>query len=116
MQLILMLQQRGVLVLRPCGYETGLGIHIFEIGQDIVALDMHIAVMNQHRQKTARIDAEKKLVEIFVGHQIDLVGFPFDPLEVQKNPKLLRAGRKREMEDVESLPVEYFTRLDIFVG
>ena len=50
MEIVLVVQQRVDFVLESRGNEFRLGEQFFQIGNDIVALDMDRAIMNEHRQ------------------------------------------------------------------
>ncbi len=67
MEIVLVLEQRRDLVLVPGGNELRRRKRLFEVLDDVVALDVHRAVMDQHRHQPARIDAEKPRLEILVG-------------------------------------------------
>src|SRR5260370_37419223 len=80
---------------------------LFEILDDVVALDVHSAVMDQHRHQSARIDAEKPWLHIFVARQIDGMRLPLNLLEVKEYAKVLRTGRADEVEHVHALPTQH---------
>jgi len=90
MQVVFVLQECADLVLVPFGNEPRLRKGLFQIGDDVVALDMHGAVMHQHRHQPARIDAEKPGPEILVGHQVDMMRLPRDVFQVEVDTHLLR--------------------------
>ena len=76
---------------------------------------MHGAVMHQHRHQSARIDAEKPRLHVLVVRQIDRMRLPFNALEIEKHPKLLRARRTHEVQHMHALPAEHFAGLDVAI-
>ena len=115
MQIVLVLEQRGDFVLVSRRNELRRRKCLFEIGDDVVALDMHGAIVHQHRHQPARIDAEKPWPEILVAGQIDGMRLPRNAFEVEEDAQLLRARRAHEMQDMHALPVEHLAGLDVAV-
>ena len=110
-----MLEQRRYLVLKARWNELRLRKRPVQILDDIVALDMNVAVMDENRNQTARIDAQIPLRQVLVPADIDLVRFPIQPFEGKENTQLLRTGRKVCVANVEPMPVEHFTGLNVFI-
>ena len=104
-QVVLVLEQRRDLVLVAGRDQLRRRKFLFEILDDVVALDVHRAVMHQHRHEPARIDAEKPRPEVLVAGQIDGMRLPRDALEVEEDAELLRARRADEVQHVHALPV-----------
>src|SRR5260370_38161870 len=80
---------------------------LFEILDDVVALDVHSAVMDQHRHQSTRIDAEKPWLHIFVARQIDGMRLPLNLLEVKEYAKFLRTGRADTVENGQAFPPQH---------
>ena len=59
MQIVLVFQQCGDLVFCTLGDQARFGINALQIGQDIVAFDVDIAVMDDRREQTPRIYPKK---------------------------------------------------------
>jgi hypothetical protein len=74
---------------------------------------MYRTVVHQHQHQPARVDAEEEGREILVGEKVDRVGMPLQPLDVQEDAQLLRAGGDGVVEDVQPLPAEHFPGADI---
>ncbi len=86
---------------------------VFQVLDDVVALDMHRPVMHQHRDEAAGIDPEKPRLHVLVARQIDGMRLPWNLLEVEKYAKLLRAGRAHVMEHMHALPAQHLACPDI---
>jgi hypothetical protein len=90
MEVIFVLEERRDFVLVALGNEFWFWKSLFEIFDNVVTLDVNGAVMDQHWDQPARIDAQKPRREIIVAVQIDVVRLPGNALEVEKDAKLLR--------------------------
>src|SRR5580704_17070153 len=115
MQIVFMFEQRRNLVLVAGRNQLWRGKFLFQILDDVVALDMHGAVIDQHRHQLARIDAKKPRLHVFVGHEIDRMRLPRNVLEIEKDAQFLRTRRAHEMEHVHAFPAEHFASLDVAV-
>ena len=115
MQIVLVLEQRRDLVLVAGRNELRRRKRLLEILDDVVALDVHRAVVHQHRHESARIDAEKPRPEVLVAGQVDEMRLPRDALQVEEDAELLRARRAREVQHVHALPAEHLAGLDVAV-
>ena len=89
MQIVLVSQQRGDFGLMPGRNEFWRGECLFEILDDVVAFDVHRAVMHQDRYQPARIDAEKPGLKVLIRREVDGMRLPWDALEVEKDAQLL---------------------------
>ena len=115
MQVVLVPQQRRHLALVARRNQPRRGESPFQILDDVVALDMHRAVMHQHRHQPARIDAEKPWLHVFVSGQVDRMRLPRYALEVEEDAQLLRARRAHEVQHVHALPAQHLAGLDVAV-
>ena len=115
MQIVLVLEQRRDLVLVAGRNQPRRRKCLLQILDDVVALDVHRAVMHQHRHEPARIDAEKPRPEVLVAGQIDRMRLPRDALEVEEDAELLRARRAGEVQHVHALPAQHLASLDVAV-
>ena len=91
MQVVFVLEQARDLVLVAGRNELWRREFLFEILDDIVTLNVHGAVVHQHRHQPARVDAKEPRPEVLIGKQVDEVGLPLDALEVEEDAELLRA-------------------------
>jgi hypothetical protein len=62
---------------------------LLEIFDDVVALDVHRAVMHQDRHQPARIDAEKPWLHVLVVRQVDRMRLPWDLLQIEEDAQFL---------------------------
>ena len=115
MQVVLVPEQRRHLVLVAGRDQPRRRECPFQILDDVVALDMHGAVMHQHRHQAARIDAEKPRLHVFISRQIDRMRLPGDALEVEEDAQLLRARRAHEVQHMHALPAQHLAGLDVAV-
>ena len=115
MQVVLVLEQRRDLVLVTRRDQPRHRKFLFEILDDVVALDVHGAVIDQHRHQPARIDAEEPRLHVLVVRQIDRMRLPRNTLEIEEDAKLLRARRAHEVQHVDALPAEHLARLDVAI-
>jgi hypothetical protein len=76
------LEERRDLVLILSWNELWRWKRLFQILDNVVALDVHRSIVHQHWNQPTRIDAEKPRVEILVGLQVNEMRFPLDALEV----------------------------------
>ena len=90
MEIVFVPEETVDLILMAGWNEPGMRKSIFDVLDDVVALDVNRAVMHQHRHQPARIDTEEPRLKVFARHQIDRVRLPFDTFEVQENTQLLR--------------------------
>src|SRR6202048_311136 len=115
MQVVLVLEERRGLVLVSGRDEHRRWKFVFQVLDDVIALDMHCPVMHQHRNEAAGIDAEKPRLHVLVARQIDGMRLPWNLLEVEEYAKLLRARRAHVMEHVHALPAQHLACPDIVV-
>jgi hypothetical protein len=103
---------------RPCGgrNKPRRRKSFFEILDDVIALDVDSSIMDQHRHQSARIDAEKPWLHIFVARQIDGMRLPLNLLEVKEYAKFLRTGRTDEVEHVHALPTQHLAGPNVAVN
>src|ERR1700730_9603581 len=113
MQIVLVLEERSDLVLMSGRNEPRRWKFVFQVLDDVIALDMHCPVMHQHRDEAAGIDAEKPRLHVLVARQIDGMRLPRHLLEVEEYAKLLRAGRAHVMEHVHAPPAQHLACPDI---
>jgi len=90
MQVVFVLEQRRDLVVVARWNQLRRWKFLFEVLDDVVALDMHAAVMHQDRHQPARIDAEEPRLHILVLRQIDRMRLPLNAFEIEEDAKLLR--------------------------
>jgi hypothetical protein len=110
-----MLEQRRHLILVAGRNKPRRRNSFFEILDDVIALDVHSPIMDEHRHQPARIDAEKPRLHVLVTGQINWMRLPWNLLEVEEDTKLLRAGRADEMEHVHALPAEHLAGPDVAI-
>ncbi|HEX4040374.1 MAG TPA: hypothetical protein VHY10_01620 [Xanthobacteraceae bacterium] len=115
MQVVLVLEQGRDLILVAGRDQLRLGKCPFQILDDVVALDVHGAVMHQNRHQPARIDAEKPRLHVLMRHQFDRMRLPRDAFEVEKDAQFLRARRARKVQHMDAFPAEHFAGLDVAV-
>jgi hypothetical protein len=92
MEIVFVLEQRCDHFLMACRNKPWRRKSFFEILDDVVALDVHSAIMDQDRHQPARIDAEKPRLHVLVAWQIDGMRLPWNLLEIEEYAKLLRTG------------------------
>ena len=88
---------------------------LFQILDDVVALDVHSAVMHKHRHQPPRINAKKPRLHVLVSRQIDGMRLPWDLLKVEEYAKLLRTRRTYEVEHVHALPAQHLARPNVAI-
>ena len=113
MQVVLAAQQFGHFRFASSGDQARRGKPPIEQRDDIVALDMDLAVDDQSRHQPARIDAEIPIAEVLALRNVDRMRLPVDTLQIEHDPRLLRTRRAVEVEQMRALPAEHIARLDI---
>ena len=63
----------------------------FEVADDVVALYVDCAVVDQHWHHAAWVDAEKVGLHVLIGGEIYKVAFPLQAFEVEVRTHLLGA-------------------------
>ena len=87
----------------------------FQVFEDIVALNMHLAIVYQYRYQAPWINTYKPGREVFLLYQVHRVGGPVYALQVQEYAGFLGAGRSGEMQEMHALPVAHLPSVDIFI-
>ena len=93
-----------------------LGKDFFEMGQDVVTLDVHRAIVDEDGHQPPGVDAQKPGTEVLLRPQVHHMRRPVSALQVQKDPGLLGTGRTLKMEEMESFPIENLPGHDVLIA
>src|SRR4051794_34921831 len=115
MQVVLVLEQRRHLLLVASWNKPRRRIFFLEVLDDVIALDVHSSIMDEHRHQPARVDAKKPRLHVFMSRQINRMRLPWNFLQVEEYAKLLRAGGADEVKHVHALPAEHLAGPDVAV-
>jgi len=91
MQIIFVFQQRCNIPFPAHGNESGDRKCPFEIQNDVITLDMDLAIVYQTGDEAARVDSHVERTEVFNLTEIDWVRLPGDVFAIQKYTQFLGA-------------------------
>lgn len=67
---------------------------------------MHRAIMHQDGHQITRINTQKPFTPVTTGNLLDIVRFPGNALQVEKDPGLLGTVGQDHVQQVHPLPVQ----------